>query len=302
MFFNLQKTINTKLFDYCVKNINKKSYVECSSDSPLIIVSQVCSRDLQMYLVAIKTFSKFIKPYKVILVADRLKDEEKFMLQKHIDNLEIIDTKNVDSAGFPVGGCWERLLTIIDISDQHYVIQLDSDTITTSNLVEVRRCITENRSFTLGTDMGQQVITFQETSDLINSKTIDSEHVQICAERSMGAFKNNKSLKYIRGCAGFAGFAKNEQTREKLKEIAKTFEAKIGKQKWAEWGSEQVASNIVVANSSNPLVLPINKYHYYKPGIDIDQYCFLHFIGDYRFVDSQYRNLAKKYLELISIL
>ena len=34
---------------------------------------------------------------------------------------------------------------------------------------------------------------------------------------------------------------------------------------WFEWGSEQVASNFVVANSPNPIVLPLPTYSCFGP-------------------------------------
>ena len=61
--------------------------------------------------------------------------------------------------------------------------------------------------------------------------------------------------------------------------------------KWAEWGSEQVMSNIVVANIPNAIVLPHPKYaDCHKMKADVTE--FIHFIGSCRFDGGNYGRLA----------
>ena len=57
--------------------------------------------------------------------------------------------------------------------------------------------------------------------------------------------------------------------------------------RWAEWGSEQVMSNIAVANSPRVTVLPHPRYCDCQH-ITIDT-AFIHFIGDCRFQGDTYR-------------
>jgi hypothetical protein len=60
--------------------------------------------------------------------------------------------------------------------------------------------------------------------------------------------------------------------------------------RWAEWGSEQVMSNIVVANIPGAVVLPHPKYadcHNMKPQLTE----FIHFIGSCRFDCDNYAGL-----------
>lgn len=292
MFYNLKKLIKTRLFNYQVRGVLKVASVKCDQASDVALVSQLCSRDVMMYLVAIKTFTRFIMPKRVIIVSDSLSETDLNTLYEHVEHLEIIDIANVSTDGFPSGGTWERLLTIIDASADQYVIQLDADTITTSKPTEVLDCIEQNRSFTLGTWMGQNVIGFDEVSELIKKQQISSTHVQVVAELAMAEFDRAEDLKYIRGCSGFAGFGKDISTREQLLPISRTFDEKLGRDKWAEWGSEQVFSSIVIANSSDPLVLPINKYSYFSKGLVLENCCFVHFIGSNRFDGGVYGDLA----------
>jgi hypothetical protein len=292
MFYNLRKSINTRLFNLYVRKAIQCPPVRSSPDSKVNILTQLCSRDLMMYLVAIKTFSYYVPPKSVVIVADRLNEKEINILHSQIENLTIINLDEVNDNRFPKGGCWERLQTILKNCVNNFVIQLDADTITLKTPTEVLKCINENKCFTLGTDMGQSIIDFKQATKLIKSQNITSNHVQVQAELAMEQVDINDRLKYVRGCAGFAGFSKNALNLDQLGEICEMIESNIGSHKWREWGSEQVASNIVIANSLDPLVLPITKYHYFKPGRNIDDFDFLHFVGSHRFQTNDYAKLA----------
>ena len=61
--------------------------------------------------------------------------------------------------------------------------------------------------------------------------------------------------------------------------------------KWSEWGSEQVMSNIVVANIPGAIVLPHPKYaDCHKMQSEVTE--FIHFIGNCRFDDGNYARLG----------
>ena len=295
MFYNLRKSINTWLFNVYARKVTKLLPVHSSSNSRVTVVTQLCSRDLIMYLVAIKTFTRYVPPKAVVIVADKLSDKDVATLAGQIENLTIINLNEVNDERFPKGGCWERLLTILSICKNNYVIQLDADTLTLKSPTEVLQCIDENKCFTLGTDEGQNFIPFSEATKFIKERQWSGNHVQSAAELSMEAVDVDKTLKYVRGCAGFAGFSSNALGINRLAEICGRIENTIGKDKWRQWGSEQVASNIVIANSSaEPMVLPITKYDFFKPSREVELFTFLHFIGSFRFETNDYRELAIK--------
>ena len=60
---------------------------------------------------------------------------------------------------------------------------------------------------------------------------------------------------------------------------------------WNQWGSEQVMSNIVVANAAQAAVLPHPKYCDCSR-IKTDVTAFIHFIGSCRFKHGIYQALA----------
>lgn len=47
--------------------------------------------------------------------------------------------------------------------------------------------------------------------------------------------------KYLRGCAGFAGYPKNFATIEDIRSLSASIESHVGDD-WMKWGSEQTAT------------------------------------------------------------
>ena len=66
------------------------------------------------------------------------------------------------------------------------------------------------------------------------------------------------------------------------------------RQSWHKWGSEQAASNFLIANSPNPLVLPWPKYQSYDPRQGVAGASLTHFYGTYRFVNGVYTAQSRR--------
>ena len=54
----------------------------------------------------------------------------------------------------------------------------------------------------------------------------------------------------------FAGFAPSGEGRRIAEAFSREATALLGAERWAQWGSEQVTSNFVIANQPDPLLLP----------------------------------------------
>ena len=119
------------------------------------------------------------------------------------------------------------------------------------------------------------------------SSASGSGHVQHAAERALASLPGAEALRYIRGSSGFAGFARGGFARGRLDDFSRHMEAALGA-RWSEWGTEQVASNFVIANSPGAVVLPYPDYACYDPRIDAGRSLFLHFYGTYRFDGGTY--------------
>jgi len=194
----------------------------------------------------------------------------------------------------PKGSCWERLLLISDIVRDSYVVQLDSDTLTTNSIAEVEECIAGNCSFSLMGDRSYPEIESM-ASACLRSKENLSPMVQAVCERSFDQLPESASLKYVRGNAGFTGFAKGSIDREKIAWFSDLMR-RIAKETWDEWGSEQVTSNLLIANTEGARPLEFPKYLSYwaHPDVAYEEASFIHFIGPHRFSNGFYLKSAKK--------
>ena len=78
-------------------------------------------------------------------------------------------------------------------------------------------------------------------------------------------------------------------------QIHRTFSTELGS-KWNEWGSEQFAANLLVANMPKSLMLPTDKYLSFSPSLydKRNELAFTHFYGTYRFYGGAYIESSKQ--------
>jgi hypothetical protein len=261
--------------------------------APLTILSMVSHADVVMYLIAIKSLYRRLGRGGILIIDDgSLTDADRALLTTHLSAPTIVALSTLATGPCPKGGTWERLVLILDRTAEEYVIQLDSDTLAVEGLDEVAECVEANRPFTLGTRMGQEFVSLREAGERIAG--LAGDHVQMLAERAFGRFADADRRRYVRGSSGFAGFARGGFRRADLEAFSAEMTGLIGGDKWAEWGSEQVSSNYVVANSPHARVLPYPKYACFDLRMDPARSAFLHFIGTNRFDRGVYAALANR--------
>jgi hypothetical protein len=295
VIFKLKKETRRIFYNLACRNILKTSPINRGS-VPVTIVSLLSRQDIVAYLLAIKSLSRRIGlPQGVHVINDgSLAAGHERLLKHHVPFLKIVHVYDISTGKCPRHLCWPRLCYVVDLSQESYVLQMDSDTLTLDALNEVCDCISSNRSFILGTKTGQHLEDPEATSRRARSWNVD--HVQVFAERQM---KNlpGCGLRYVRGSAGFAGFAKGGFSREKIEEFSTSMETLVGADKWASWGSEQVTSNLSIANSNDPLVLRSPKYVNHVPNEDVSKAAFIHFIGKYRYQNGVYSRMSKNIVD-----
>ena len=300
MFFRARRTLRRAWF-----NFNSRALLRTppllSSDDQLTLVSMLCHGEVVMYLLAAKSFCRNLgrNPNVVILDDGSLTKADYATISSHIPKARIVHISEIATDGCPKGSCWERLLLISDLVKDSYVVQLDSDTLTMNSIPEVKECIDANRSFTLLGDRSHPEIE-PMMSAYIRSKDNLSPMVQAVCERSFDQLPESASLRYVRGNAGFTGFAKGSTNRENIKWFSDLMR-RIAKEKWDEWGSEQVTSNLLIANSEGSYPLQFPKYLSYWAHADVpyDTASFIHFIGPYRFSNGFYVKKAKSVIEVL---
>lgn len=263
----------------------------------MILFSMIGTAVLLPYLVAVKSLHHHLPRGKIVLLDDgTLTADDKAILATHCDNPEIIVKADVATAPCPRDNCWERLLSILDRRSEHFVIQLDSDTVTTGPVPEVAAAIDANRSFTLAGGLDEAQHGFKsaaEISRIFHADGPTTDHVQAHAEAAMRSLPDAEARRYIRGCAGFAGFARSDDGRATVTRFSQEMDQRLGAI-WRQWGSEQVASNWVVANDPDPLQLPYNRYinHWNEPMPESP--AFVHYIGTYRYRWGNYSRTTKE--------
>ena len=268
------------------------------ADDGVILFSMIGTRVLLPYLVAVKSLHAQLRRGRVVILDDgTLTAGDKAVLAQHLGNPRIIAIGDVDTGPCPRGGCWERLLTILDLRRNAFVIQLDSDTVTLGAVAEVTRAIDQGCSFTLRGDVGAQLLDLPSIAERARASAEPGRvHVQSAIEQAMDGITvpGRTGLRYARGCAGFAGFAPGEDGRALAQAFTAEAQRLLGPARWAEWGSEQVASNFVIANDPEASLLPYDRYMNYwnepvAPGTG-----FVHFVGTYRYHGGAYAQAARR--------
>lgn len=286
MWSGIKKRAGKAWLDLRCRGIYDSAPVVCDPASPVVIVSQLYHPDMTMYLLAAKSFARHVRPQGFVLVDDGLTAEDRHVLTQHLGTVQFVARRSVATDGLPEGGCWERLLTLAAQNQTHYAVQLDADTLTLAPPTEVVDCIAHGRSYTLGTSSGRVAVPLQQASRYAQARRDD--HVQSLAECALEELDDSGQLLYVRGCAGFTGFAPGYLDIERIRAFSQRMEALIGRDKWHRWGSEQVTSNFFAANAPDSLVLPVDRYPFWGPDVDIERAAFAHFFGTFRFSGGMY--------------
>lgn len=292
-------------FSYAAKEIRNTPPINFELNKDIVIVSQVYHGAVDMTLLALKSFLKqFGQGYVELLDDGSLTQDDYALFETHIPHLHITHIRDVNIGQCPSGGCWERLIHILELSQNAYVIQLDTDTLTTDSVEEVLNYVTNNQAFTIGGKNWAKPVEVGSLEPAL--REIKGQHVQVLAERELHKIKSINVIQYCRGCAAFTGFPKGKLSFSMLESFSIEMEKILGSDKWKEWGSEQFASNVMVSMCENPELLIWPKYQNYRFPVmqnikNTDDFngkvSLFHFIGTNRFVDNTYRNLVKKILE-----
>jgi hypothetical protein len=296
MLYRLRRRLNYWRFDRIIGAIHSTPPLPIV-DSNLRILSMVAERDLSMYLMAAKILYRRIGHGRFVAIIDRdLDQRHRETLRRHLSGaVEFVILEDIPVGRCQRGGTWERLLSCIDWSAKHYVIQMDADTLALRDIPEVLDAVAANRAFTVAEGILLQ--TLAEAAAWIDHHEPDDDHITAVAQRAFAQHPQKDTLHYVRGSSGFAGFAQGGVTRVLAEEFHVTMEGILGHDRWREWGTEQVASNFVVANSPDPVVLPWPAYGTVPPNADMSRVKFGHFIGSSRFVNQRLARAGARLIE-----
>lgn len=272
----------------------------------VVIFSMIGTRVVLPYLVAVKSLHARLGIGRIAILDDgSLTVADRAVLAHHLGNPEIRSIRDVDTGRCPHGGTWERLLTLLDLRADDYVIQLDSDTVTVGEVPEVLAAIAGNHSFTLLGDSETDGVGALPLPDFVARRYPEGAptgrlHIQTAIETRFADYPDAASHRYVRGCSGFTGFARGGLSgRAQAEAFSLAGEALVGKERWTEWGTEQVASSFLLSNEPGMTPLPYRRYlNYWKETPDPDAR-FLHFVGTHRYSTAEYRRRSMAQIALL---
>lgn len=269
----------------------------------LVIFSMIGTGVLLPYLVAVKSLWSQLQRGRIAILDDgTLTASDRAVLAVHCGDPQILRLEDVPRGPFPQGGCWERLLTILDHRAGEYWLQLDSDTVTLGPVWELTRAIDSNRSFTLmgGADAPDEPLELGEFSRRYYPEGAADGHVQTRLESRLHRMAPGLGWRYLRGCAGFTGFAAGNGGRELAAAFLARMKGLIGPDDAAIWGTEQVASNFLIANEGAPVCLPYTRYLNYWGEPWDEAAAFVHFVGAHRHDNGAYVDASRQAIAALS--
>lgn len=298
VFYALKDRLRRTAFGMQIRGILDTPPLVLKDDLNLQVLTQLQHKDLLMYLAALKSFARHVPVSRVHVLNDgSLTPTDQSILRKHVPGVSISHIDLFRDDALPAGGTWERLTAAAHLSQKDYVIQLDADTLTCAPLPEVVNAVEDGASFTIGTwdrqALESAIDRARQADDVLKK---GSDHVQILAEAALGRVDGAHQLKYVRGCSGFAGFAPSYEKLKFIRNMSEQMSRLIGPA-WANWGSEQFMSNLLIANLPLSRVLPHPDYCDCSK-IQGQGVRFVHFIGSCRFNGSRYTDMVKSVLSV----
>jgi hypothetical protein len=306
MYKRLKRLIDKKWFEASVKNIRFTKPIQTDNASKRIVVSLLYHDALDMSLLALKSFLSKSLPCRVELLDDgSLTENDYETLCEHLQGVQITHVKDVDVKTCPRGSCWERLVHIINLSAEGYVIQVDTDTLTLGTIYEIEKHVENNTAFRIGGPQWPEPVTTDYLAKIVGGWR--SDHVQTHCEAALHKTNTFSQVRYLRGCAAFSGFPKGKFDLDRLERLSTEISEIITIERWNEWGTEQFASNVMLSEVKGAEILPWPKYNNFEqPNIinnskDINllsaQSSLIHFIGSTRFNKGVFRRLASKVIK-----
>ncbi|HUW38669.1 MAG TPA: hypothetical protein VMV91_15190 [Rhodocyclaceae bacterium] len=287
----IYEKVNRLRFNLAVRSILRTPPVKLQGHE-YTLLSMVQHRDVYSYLLAVKSFCRYAEPSRVVVIADSTLDTmDRALIRRHVPGVELCEARNFQRDGIPTGGCWERFCAIADFVRDSYVIQLDADTVAVQPLPEVLAAVEDGTAFTLGTEDDMTIVSCSEIAAWARPRLSARDHVQLVAESLLDQIEASTEYRYVRGCAGFAGYPRASLDFAMVREFSHRME-QVLPDRWSEWGSEQFSSNVLIASMPGARVLPHPKYcapHRRRTGT-----VFMHFIGYVRYATPLYARMASQ--------
>ncbi len=205
MLYRLRRKLKTWNFDWQIRAIMGTPPLRVV-DAQWSIVSMIKDCDVPMYVLGIKAFYAHLGAGRIIGIIDRnMPQALRDTIRRHVEGIELVILEDLDTGTCQRGGTWERLVFLLDRSEQQYVIQIDADVLAVGpDLDELKDCVARNVAFTIAE--GDRFRSMREAAHIAQADP-DMRYVGDAAERCFDRYPDCDRLRYIRGSSGLAGFA-----------------------------------------------------------------------------------------------
>jgi len=296
MFYRLRHNLLARHFKRSVSAVFETRPVEVVS-APWTIVSMVGERDVAMYLLAMKSFYRKLGRGDIVaIVSSKMAISDIDRLTEHFPGIKIEILQDIPIKPFQAGGTWERLIYITRLAQEKYVLQMDCDTITIgSDVSEIISRVESNTSYAYS-DGNRNLGSLKTAAS--EASLVSSNYVGLALERSFSEWPQAEDFRYCRASSAIAGFAQGSGNIEHLEYFYWNMKRSLGERS-REWGTEQCASNFMVANADKVQMLPFPAYATY-PGLgDESAVKIFHMLGSVRYRDGYYARKGRQVVELL---
>ncbi|MDG3088280.1 hypothetical protein P7F88_20280 [Vibrio hannami] len=299
MIKKIKYEFNKKFYNLALRAVKKLPPIEIKEELDFTLLSVCSHSDLIQYLFALRSFCENTPPKRIFILSDgSLTAEDRKLLMRLNDRITISEANDVVIDGTPSYISWRRLTKIVELVNDSYVVQLDSDVVVRRLIPELNQCIKNQTSFIHGTLSGKKItdkVSAQQYGEAIKRQGFTN--LQTYCEAALNKTDDKVISKYVRGSGGLYGIPKKAINQQSIKSISEQYHIAVG-EKWFGWGSEQVAVNTLIANQDNANVLntddcgiPKFENMAYTNSLSI-----VHFIGTIRFVNMVYYSYCKELL------
>ncbi|MCG5528005.1 hypothetical protein [Halorhodospira sp. 9628] len=281
---------NRALFTQYKKQILHTPPLHCARTSDTLILSMIGSSSFLEYLIAIKSFLRFTSSFSVEVISDGTLDREHVdLLQTHIPNIRFSSPDAVKLGPCPRGGTWERLLRVVELTGSHYVIQMDSDIIVAQQPGEVFSFLRDQKPFAIGNRKWPAPVSLHHMAETSRSwhqkRGWKTSHIQPYCESLLDHLPDRLPCApkgYLRACSGFCGYPEGSLSFYHTYSLSEAMRELVGWDRWRQWGSEQVMSNLLLGGMDAASALPWPEYqNFMEPRTD-QTGKVIHFIGAHR--------------------
>lgn len=300
MFYNIKNKAKYARFNFQTRKILDTIPLK-SSEFPIYSVhTMVCERDVQLYLLSIKSFISRVKGGKVFVHSDgSLSQRSSEKLKRHLPGIRIVTPEEAEGKAKrelntslqnirKYGGTFDRLIDSVLWAQGTHHIQMDCDILTVKDPEYIIDWVTSGSHPFVISDYKKEKMGIPESG-------FENAHIQTQMEHRQQEISEKTGFDFgdtIGLCSGLYGWTDQIQMAD-----IETFVQACKEMGFdmTRWGAEQVTTTWLLS-AMQAQRLPGKEYINLQPPAFhlVDTASMIHFIGDHRFKNNWYAQKAVK--------